>query len=522
MKLFRTLPVFLFFFSLPLPAVAVDLDGDGRNEHFFWSGDIQNTVSVHSADGAFLQNVTLPGTALADPPVLFKGQDGSQAVVFSLLVRKRNQAELLAFSDEGRIAQVPLGDIRRGTVALEDLNGDGTTDVLYTTNKRQLVRILSPTRPRESRTEPLGFRLRRNESFTILNTDPLRIARYGLKKKKTRRVTLQGVDGTRSRLGIRVPKNGSLLPLPIQDGISQRFLAAEQQKRAGAPVKTFFADIEQGGRQALSAAQPVSPGYFVDSGSSIPQIAISRGLSVQIFEVMDLRNPIRELLLDFGYNDIPQPSGHGGNDVIGGNSSGGSCNGTFPQELVDQAFGAFHAGNFARFQSILNTLANGNFCPNIYLQLTDLLNNGLFSRSQQNRSANTNVEYTLLGAPVYTMLKSQKKKAGCDKLRKNGDGPNGWVMKESEVDGTLVTLAPGNFGATGADLVTLRGKRIERLRDTGFSNPDHTGIRRTFRGKFPPAFYPLALIVRFFVIDPLTGEEQLWCFQTKNSHIRND
>ena len=91
----------LLLFLLPIHAMAVDIDGDGLDELFFFSGE---SVSVHDSSGVLSSRISIPQSAVEDPPVLFQGKSGTTPIVFSLVIKKAREATLYAFSPDGQEA----------------------------------------------------------------------------------------------------------------------------------------------------------------------------------------------------------------------------------------------------------------------------------------------------------------------------------------------------------------------------------------------------------------------------------
>ena len=243
---------------------------------------------------------------------------------------------------------------------------------------------------------------------------------------------------------------------------------------------------------------------------------MATGLDIEYFSLSSPDTALGSASLQFGdESPPPPPSGSSGN---GNSTQNGNCVGDVPQETLTEIELAFQSENFLEAQVLLQQLLSINFCPSVMEEILQFLQTIL---SGGDRSAQLSSNYTLLGAPAVSTHTFEKKQGECDKVR-DSDGSGGWILKESDVNGNLVTLSPGFYNATEAALVTFGGKLIETLVYTGYSNPDHTGLRGTFRASSAPHTYPKKLIVRFQVPAGFNGESEFWCFRTKNSHTRND
>ena len=502
----------LLLFLLPIHAMAVDIDGDGLDELFFFSGE---SVSVHNSSGTLLSRISIPSSAVEDPPVLFQGKSGTIPIVFSLVIKKGREATLYAFSPEGQEAQLSLGKLRKSSFIVANHDENPSSDIFFSDAKGRLFVINNPLEESPISLS-LGIKKKRFERFFLYSKAPLTIGIYGTRRKSSRFITLYS-DDSRVKTTLKAPTQSTLFgphtDLPLS---APATIIAEKFKKKTQRYSYTLISPQTGASQILSQDHQISPGMFMAiSGSSAPsqQFAVSTGLNIEYFSLSSPNTLLGTASLDFG-NEPPPPSGSNGS----GNSSNGNCVGDVPQETLTQIAVAFQSGNIFAAQQLLQQLLVVNFCPEVMEEIIQFLQSIV---SGGNASAQLASDYTLLGAPTVSTHTFEKKQGGCDKVR-DSDGSGGWILKESDVNGNLVTLSPGFYNATEAALVTFGGKLIEKLTYTGFSNPDHTGLRGTFRASSAPHTYPKKLIVRFEVPTGFSGESEFWCFRTKNSHTRND
>lgn len=504
----------LLLFLLPIHAMAVDIDGNGLDQLFFFSGE---SVSVHDSSGTLLSRISIPPSAVEDPPVLFQGKSGTDPIVFSLVIKKGREATLYAFSPEGQEAQLSLGKLRKSSVIIANHDENPSSDIFYSDAKGRVFVINNPLE--ESPTPlSLGIKKKRFERFFLYSKAPLTIGTYGTRRKSSRFITLHS-DSSRVKTTLKAPPRSTLFgPHTDLPPSAPAIIIAEKFKKKTQRYSYTLISPQTGASQIVSQDHQISPGVFIaNSGSSSAsqQFAVSNGLNIEYFSLSSPDTQLGTASLDFGNEPPPPPpSGSNGSE----NSSNGNCVGDVPQETLTQIAVAFQSGNIFVAQQLLQQLLVVNFCPEVMEEIIQFLQSIV---SGGNASAQLASHYTLLGTPTVSTHNFEKKQGGCDKVR-DSDGFGGWILKESDVNGNLVTLSPGFYNTTEAALVTFGGKVIEKLTYTGYSNPDHTGLRGTFRASSAPHTYPKKLIVRFQVSTGFSGESEFWCFRSKNSHARND
>lgn len=521
--------IFFLLFFISTAAYAIDVNDDGFHEIYVWgSSPTGGTVSVFDSTGALLSEIVIPDAATDSDPILFQGRSGNQPIVFSLKLDDSNNGELLAFSANGREKRIELGNVGNSIILVEQYDDNSSSDILYN-DPQGVIKLIANPLESDGRPEDLGVRITKKERFSVVGGDggPKKIAAYGFKKKKSRKIALFS-DGQRTKLSHRIPKNALLYPLHGADGLSGSFFGAESRKKNSSQSTNTLYDLYSKSTQSLTSYIPVAPGYFVPTDSGEPQLAVAESDRIGIYSVTDVKNPLRFIELDAFISFPSAPPAYTSPDLLGKpsqtptpapNQNGEPCNPNFPKAQLDDVIGALKDRDLQRYQILLGRLNLNSYCPDVRSEAYAYIQDGL--RVASTRSAALFSQYSLLGPPVFAVSKVKKKKGGCDKIRTT-DGPNGWVLKESDNNGNIVTLAPGYYYTTKAELVTTKGKVIERLTYSGNSNADHTGPRPTFRGSKPPTSYPRHLIVKFYISAWYDAEPEAWCFETTNSHVRND
>ena len=110
----------------------------------------------------------------------------------------------------------------------------------------------------------------------------------------------------------------------------------------------------------------------------------------------------------------------------------------------------------------------------------------------------------------------------CTKVMSAKDGPGGFLWKESD-HGGLVILLPGTYKveAKRAIVVAPNGKR-DKLKFTGWANPDHNGERQHYRHDRTSGSFSNKSVVKMIFRKGLFAKKETHCWKVEYAGERND